>query len=114
METLQMARSIVDVLENKKGEDILLLDINEISDFADYFIICSGTSIRMLDTLADEVLDYLKKNRYPDVRIEGVTQEGWLLIDCGDLIVHIFSPERRDYYRLEELWGQGKVLLRLH
>jgi ribosome-associated protein len=104
----------VNVLEEKKGENILLLDINGISDFTDYFILCSGTSVRMLDSLADEVTRYLKSNQKRDFRVEGETQEGWLLIDCGNLIVHIFSPERREYYRLEELWGRGKVLLHLH
>lgn len=90
------------------------MDIHEISDFADYFVICSGTSVRMLDTLAEEVNKYLKENHQYRARVEGVAQEGWLLIDFGDIIVHLFSPERRNYYRLEDLWGQGKVLLHLH
>jgi ribosome-associated protein len=90
------------------------MDIHEISDFADYFVICSGTSVRMLDTLADEVNKYLKENHQYKARVEGIAQEGWLLIDYGDIIIHLFSPERRNYYRLEDLWGQGKVLLHLH
>lgn len=90
------------------------MDIHEISDFADYFVICSGTSVRMLDTLAEELNKYLKENHQYRARVEGVAQEGWLLIDFGDIIVHLFSPERRNYYRLEDLWGQGKVLLHLH
>lgn len=91
-----------------------MMDIHEISDFADYFVICSGTSVRMLDTLADEVNKYLKENHQYKARVEGIAQEGWLLIDYGDIIIHLFSPERRNYYRLEDLWGQGKVLLHLH
>jgi ribosome-associated protein len=100
-------------LEEKKGEDIILMDIHEISDFADYFVICSGTSDRMLRALADNVVEDLKKNHGIRGRPEGQPQDGWLLIDFGDVILHLFSPERREYYRLEELWQRGKVLLRL-
>ena len=90
------------------------MDIDEISDFTDYFVICSGTSDRMLNTLAEEVMVYLKQNRQFAARIEGEAQDGWLVIDYGDIVIHLFSPDRRDYYRLEELWSEGKVLLRLH
>jgi ribosome-associated protein len=100
-------------LEDKKGEDVLLLDIHEISDFTDYFVICTGTSDRMLSMLAEDVLTYFKKHHQFQGRVEGQSQDGWMLVDYGDIIVHLFSPDRRDYYRLEELWGQGKVLLRL-
>jgi len=108
-----MARMIVTSLEDKKGEDILLLDIHEISDFADYFVICSGTSDRMLQGLADGVLEQVRKQYSIRGRVEGSPQDGWVLVDYGDVVLHLFSPERRDYYRLEELWGLGKVLLRL-
>jgi ribosome-associated protein len=101
------------VLEEKKGEDIILLDIRELSDFADYFVICSGTSDRMLAALADQVLDHMRSNHHVRGRKEGEAQEGWILVDYGDVILHLFSPDRRDYYRLEELWSDGKVLLRL-
>ena len=101
------------MLEDKKGEDILLLDIRELADFTDYFVICSGTSDRMLKALADEVLERVRVIHGLKGRIEGLPQEGWLLIDYVDVVVHLFSPDRRDYYRLEELWGKGKVLLRL-
>jgi len=104
----------VNVLEDKKGEDILLMDIHEISDFSDYFVICSGTSERMLTTLAEDVVKYLKRNHDYRGTIEGEARDGWMLIDYGDIIVHLFSPESRDYYQLEELWGTGNVLLRLH
>jgi len=100
-------------LEDKKGEDVLLIDIHEISDFTDYFVICTGTSDRMLSMLAEDVLTYFKKQHQFQGRVEGQSQDGWMLVDYGDIIVHLFSPDRRDYYRLEELWGQGKVLLRL-
>ena len=110
---MQLAREIVDVLEDKKGEDIVLLDIHDISDFADYFVICSGTSDRMLTALADGVIEDVRNQHHFRGRLEGETHDGWLLVDFGDVILHLFSPDRRDYYRLEDLWGQGKVLLRV-
>jgi len=103
----------VDALEEKKGEDIVLLDIREIAVFADYFIICSGTSDRMLDALSDSAGERVREEFKVRARIEGSPGDGWLLVDFGDVILHLFSPERRDYYRLEELWAKGKVLLHL-
>ena len=81
--------------------------------FADYFVICSGTSDRMLTALADAVVEGMRNEHHLHARIEGQPHDGWLLVDFGDVIVHLMSPERRSYYRLEELWSQGKVLLRL-
>ena len=100
-------------MEDKKGEDILLLDIRELTDFTDYFVICSGTSDRMLKALADGVLEGVRTAHGLKARIEGLPQDGWLLIDYVDVVVHLFSPDRREYYRLEELWGKGKIVLRL-
>jgi ribosome-associated protein len=110
---LEIARSIATVLEDKKGEDILLIDIHNLADFAEYFVICSGTSDRMLQALVDEVIDQVRGRYQVRGRIEGLPQDGWVLVDFGDIVVHLFSPDRRNYYRLEELWSKGKVLLRL-
>jgi ribosome-associated protein len=103
----------VTALEEKKGEDILLLDIHENSDFTDYFVICTGTSDRMLQALADSVREKVKAIHGDNGHQEGEPGDGWLLIDFGGVVVHLFSPERRGYYRLEELWSKGKILLRL-
>lgn len=110
---MEAARGVVALLEEKKGEDILLLDIHEVSDFADYFVICTGTSDRMLQALADYVVEEAKKQLGLRGKLEGAPQDGWVLVDFGDLILHLFSPDRRNYYRLEELWSRGKVVLRL-
>lgn len=109
----EIARVIVSVLEEKKGENILLLDIHDQADFADYFVICSGTSDRMLQALADDTLEQMRKRHDLRGRVEGEARDGWMLIDYGAIVVHLFSPDRRNYYRLEELWSKGKVLLRL-
>jgi len=100
-------------LEKKKGENILLMEIKDIAIFAEYFVICSGTSVRMLQALADDVIKKVRKEYHLRGRVEGKPQDGWVLVDFGDVILHLFSIERRDYYRLEELWSEGKVLLHL-
>lgn len=101
------------MLEEKKGEDILLLDIRELADFADFFIICNGTSDRMLAALSDSVLEGVREKYHQKGRVEGLAQDGWVLLDFGDIIVHLFAPDRRAYYRLEDLWSGAKILLRL-
>jgi ribosome-associated protein len=98
-------------LENKKGEDIILIDLHDIAIFADYFVICSGSTNRMIQALVDSAIDQIKKDYRINARVEGQAEDGWMLVDYGDIILHIFSPQRRDYYRLEELWSEGKVLL---
>jgi ribosome-associated protein len=103
---------LVDILEEKKAEDILLLDIQETADFADYFLICSGTSNRMIDSLAKAVFEYTKVNKIQG-KFQGEGTDGWLIGDYGDIIVHIFTPDQRDYYQLEELWSDGKTLVHL-
>jgi ribosome-associated protein len=90
-----------------------LLDIRDHAIFADYFVICDGTSDRMLKALQDAVRDDIHKKFELRHRLEGEPRDGWVLVDYGDVVVHLFSPEKRDYYRLEELWSQGKVLLHL-
>jgi ribosome-associated protein len=98
-------------LENKKGENIVLIDLQGIAIFADYFVICSGTTDRMIQALVDAAIDQVKKEYDINARVEGQSEDGWMLVDYGEIILHIFSPQRRDYYRLEELWSNGKVLL---
>lgn len=100
-------------MEDKKAEHILLLDIHEITTFTDYFIICNGTSDRMLHALASTVRDFAKTEYGTPLSIEGEPRDGWLIVDMGDVIVHLFSPDQRDYYQLESLWDKGKRLLSL-
>ena len=110
---MDLARAIVNALEEKKGEDILLLDIEKVASFASYFVICTGTSARMLDALADAVLETSRSKFKKKGRPEGTPDDGWVVVDYGSVVVHLFAPETRAYYRLEELWNEGKVLLRV-
>jgi ribosome-associated protein len=100
-------------LEDKKGEDILLLDIKGIASFTDFFIICTASSSRMLNALADGVIEKTRQEHKRRGNLEGKPDNGWLVVDYGDIVVHLFDQELRRYYKLEELWKDGKVLLRL-
>lgn len=103
----------MNALEEKKAENLLLLDIHEIASFTDYFILCNGTSDRMLDSLADAVIVKAKQDFKLLARNEGRPSDGWLVVDLGDIVVHLFSPDQREFYELEKLWEHGKVLVKL-
>lgn len=113
MSTLELPYAIVDALEEKKGEDILLLDLRGVTEFCDYFVICTGTSDRMLDGLADDLVRNIRTSHKRKGQLEGQARDGWLLVDFGDVIVHLFSPDQRDYYALEDLWEDGKPLVHI-
>lgn len=90
-----------------------MIDIQKIASFTDYFVLCTGTSDRMLDALAEATLESVRTAHHKKGRKQGEAREGWIVVDYGDVVVHLFSPDQRDYYNLEELWEEGKVLLRV-
>ncbi|MCA9993530.1 MAG: ribosome silencing factor [Anaerolineales bacterium] len=105
---------MVDSILDKKGSDILLLDLREQAIFTDYFLLCNGDSDRQLQALAEGITETAKK--VGDVLpwgVEGDAESGWVLVDYGDIIIHIFSPEKRAYYNLEELWSHARIVLRI-
>lgn len=110
---MELAREIVNSLEDKKAEDIVLIDIKDIVSFTDYFVICTGTSDRMIDALAKATIEDIRSKHKKKGRQQGFARDGWVVVDYGDVVVHLFSPDQRDFYNLEELWEDGKVLLRL-
>jgi ribosome-associated protein len=93
--------------------DIVILDMQKIGGFADYFILCSGDSARQISAIYEEVEHRMKKEGVLPHHYEGTVDSGWMLIDYGDIIVHIFSPEEREYYRLDELWSHAVPVLRI-
>ena len=93
--------------------DILLLDTRGVCSFADYFVICSGDSGRQVEAIYDEVEHTLKKKGILPHHREGTVDSGWLLLDFGDTIVHIFAPFEREYYQLDKLWSQATPVVRL-
>jgi len=100
-------------LEEKKAENIVLLDLTGIASFTDFFIICSGSSDRMLDALAKAALETARNEFKIHAQARGLASSGWLVADMGDIVLHLFSPDQRDYYQLEQLWEEGKVLVHL-
>lgn len=106
----EMALLAQQALEEKKGQDIKTIDIKEISIIADYFVISHGTNPSQIEALIDEVKSKLGKNGYEPLRVEGKGSTGWVLLDYGDIIVHIFSEENRNFYNLERLWRDGKLI----
>ena len=114
LDQLELARNIVDLIADKKGEDVLLLDIREVSILADYFVIGTVASERQASAIVASVKQEIKESL--DVRplhIEGETSSGWVLMDYGGVVVHLFAPESREYYDLEGLWQAGRVVVRI-
>jgi ribosome-associated protein len=106
---------LVDTIVDKKGSDIILLDLRDYATFADYFLIGNGENERQLNALADEIALKAKKQAATSTfGIEGTASSGWVLIDFGDLVVHLFSPQTRHYYGLEDIWDEAKVVMRVH
>lgn len=101
-------RVVLTSLEDDKAEDILALDIRGRSSFADMLIVASGRSGRHVGALADHVMQKLKEAGVSDVRIEGMPQADWVLVDAGDLVVHLFRPEVRTFYNIEKIWTGGQ------
>jgi ribosome-associated protein len=108
-----LARTIVDILLDKKGVDTLLLDVREISLLADYFIISTGEVDRQIKAIAEEISQTLKSEHILPLHVEGDAESGWVLMDYGEIVVHLLSPEMRSFYRLEELWKEARVVVKV-
>jgi len=109
----QLARAAADAASDKKASDVLLLDIREVTTVADYFVICSGNNPRQIQTIADTIDEELGKQGAALLHREGTAETGWILLDFGDVIVHIFGPKEREYYRIERLWSEAKTVVYL-
>ncbi len=108
-----MARRAVEAAGDKLASDIILLDTREVSSFTDYFVICSGGVERQIRAIYDEVAHALKKEGVVPHHHEGTVESGWLLLDYGDVIVHIFDRTERENYQLERLWEDARLVLRI-
>jgi ribosome-associated protein len=110
---IELARRIVELAEDKKAADIVLLDLSGLTTLADYFVICSGGSERQLDAIADGIIEGLREEKIRPIGREGVAASHWVLIDFGSVIVHVFTPPERDYYQLEKHWAEARTILRV-
>ncbi len=104
----EMTRLAIKALEDKKGNDIRVIDIQDVSIIADYFIIASGSNRNQVQTMADNVEEVLGRAGYEPRQMEGYGTATWILMDYNDIIVHIFSEEDRLFYDLERIWRDGK------
>jgi ribosome-associated protein len=113
LESLELARFIVDTAEDKKAQDIVLLDLRPQAVIADFFVLTNGNSDRQLKALAENIRESVKERfSLLPYSTEGTPESGWMLLDYGEVIVHLFVEERRTYYDLEGLWrGESKVVL---
>jgi len=103
-----MARIVYRALEDKNGEDICIIDISGISPLADYFIITSGSNDSQVKALVDHVEDEMHKAGHSQIQREGLQTGNWVLLDYGDVVVHVFDTENREFYHLERIWSDGK------
>ena len=90
-----------------------MIDLRDIVSFTDYFIICNGTSDRMIDALANATIEDIRSSHKKKGKRQGLARDGWVILDYGDVVVHLFSPDQRSFYKLEELWEDGKILLKV-
>jgi ribosome-associated protein len=104
---------VVDVVASKKAANIVMLDMRKVTLLADYFILCDGSSVRQISAISDGLLEELKKAGSKQAMVEGTPESGWMLVDFGSVIVHIFSPQQRAYYQLEELWKDAPIVVRM-
>ena len=110
MTSKELAKIAVNALDDKKGEDITIIDISEISVLADYFIIAGGSNRSQIQAMADNVDECVSKNGGTLKQIEGYDAGNWVLLDFQDIIVHIFDKENRLFYDLERIWRDGKLI----
>ena len=98
----------IDAALDKKAQDAVVIELHDICSFTDYFLICTGTSTRHNQTIADNIEETLKKQGVRPLHIEGHTEGEWILLDYVDFVIHIFSARAREFYDLERLWRAGK------
>lgn len=96
--------------QDKKAVDLVVLDVRALSSVADYFLVCTGRSATHVATIAEAIRDALKALDVRPLHAEGVSESGWILLDYGEVLVHVFLEETRDYYALERLWGDAPAV----
>lgn len=113
LKSIDVARKAVEACSEKQASNIVLLDAREVCSFADFFVICTGDSNRQIRAIIEEVEHSLKETGVIPSHQEGTVDSGWLLLDYGDVIVHVFAKPERDYYQLDELWKEASPVIRI-
>jgi ribosome-associated protein len=109
----ELAHAIVNAAADKKASDILMLDLRPVALISDYFVLCDGQSTRQLRAIAEAIVESLKGLGERPLRVEGTPDSGWILLDYGAVVAHVFSPELRTYYALESLWKDAPMVVRV-
>ena len=104
MEIDKLSELVINALEDKKGKDIAVLNVRDKTSFTDIMVIASGTSARHVKSLADNVIEVAKNSGNPPIGVEGEREAEWILVDLGDIVVHVMLPSVREFYALEKLW----------
>ncbi|MGO0060471.1 ribosome silencing factor [Brevibacillus fluminis] len=105
-----LAKLAVKAAEDKKAENIVVMDISKLSVIADYFIVCHGNNERQVQAIVTEIRDQAHKNGYAVRGIEGADEGRWVLVDLKDVVVHVFHREERDFYNIERLWSDAPIV----
>jgi len=107
MTSEELVRTIADYADDKKAIDIVVLDLRGVLDYTDFFVVCSGNTERQVKSIHDGIQIGMKNEHgVLPRRVEGLREAGWVLMDYLDVVVHVFTPEHRDFYSLERLWGE--------
>lgn len=109
MDSEKMLQTVLSALENAKAQNTISIDVRDVTDITDYMVIASGTSSRHVKSVADKVASTLRDAGNKPLGVEGEDQGEWVLVDFGDVILHVMQPATREYYQLEKLWGHGAV-----
>lgn len=107
---LELAKSIAEAAEEKKANDVTVLDIRDITTIADYFVICSGQNTLQTKAIIENIMDNLEEKHIHPINREGMETNKWVILNYGDVMVHIFAQEQREFYDLERLWKEAKVV----
>jgi iojap-related protein len=107
---LEIAQCIADVMEDKKAEDIVILEIKDLTVIADYFVICTGKNATHVSSICDSIQEKMEENGIKVGHIEGLRSNNWILMDYGSVVAHIFSPADRGFYNLDRIWADAKRL----
>jgi ribosome-associated protein len=106
----ELLEQIVRYAEDKKAQDVVALDLRGVLGYTDYFLLCTGNTARQTKAIHDGILEGLKREHETlPRRVEGASKADWILMDYLDVVVHVFTPETREFYRLEQLWGEAPV-----
>jgi len=108
-----LAHVIVDAISERLGSDIVVLDMDGVSLLADYFVLCNAESTPQFRAILDEITEQARAAGERPLHVEGQASSGWVLLDFGSVVVHIFDPELREYYALEDLWSSARLVVRI-